>query len=112
MLRYLESSTSHASRAIIQRGEKGDEEQLLAFINAVLKRPEKQLQFIEIIENKTIPADIIKGKSCVLDVRATLENGDKVDVEVQLLSEISDNTCYPSKNNIRADFIKSTGKTA
>jgi predicted transposase/invertase (TIGR01784 family) len=65
-------------------GEKGDEEQLLAFLNAVLKRPEKQLQSIEIIENKAIPADIIGGKSCVLDVRAVFENNDRVNIEVQL----------------------------
>jgi hypothetical protein len=39
-------------------GEKGDEEQLLAFLNAVLKRPDKQLQSIEIIENKAIPAKL------------------------------------------------------
>jgi predicted transposase/invertase (TIGR01784 family) len=66
-------------------GEKGDEEQLLAFLNAVLKRPEKQKQqSVEILENKDIPADIIGGKSCVLDVRAALENNDLVDIEVQL----------------------------
>ena len=91
-------------------GEKGDEEQLLAFLNAVLKRPGKQLRSLEIIENKAIPADIIGGKSCVLDVRAVLENDDRVEVEVQLLSEISDNNCYPRKNIIRVDYVKSIGE--
>ena len=66
-------------------GEKGDEEQLLAFLNAVLMRPKnEQLQSVDIIENKAVPADVIRGKSCVLDVRAVLENGDRVDIEVQL----------------------------
>jgi predicted transposase/invertase (TIGR01784 family) len=66
-------------------GEKGDEEQLLAFLNAVLKRPEdKRLESIEIIENKAITADIINGKSCALDVRAVLGNGERVEIEVQL----------------------------
>jgi len=65
-------------------GEKGDEEQLLAFLNAVLKRPEKQLQSIEIIESKAFPADIIGGKSCVLDVRAVYEDSNRVNIEVQL----------------------------
>jgi predicted transposase/invertase (TIGR01784 family) len=66
-------------------GEKGDEVQLLAFLNAVLKRPKKEkLKSVEIIENKSLSADIIGGKSCVLDVLAVLENGDKVNVEVQL----------------------------
>jgi predicted transposase/invertase (TIGR01784 family) len=65
-------------------GEKGDEEQLLAFLNAVLKRPDKQLQSIEIIENKALPADVIGGKSCILDVRAAYEDNDRVNIEVQL----------------------------
>jgi predicted transposase/invertase (TIGR01784 family) len=66
-------------------GEKGDEEQLLSFLNAVLNRPENQkLLAVEIIENKSIPADIINAKSCVLDVRAELEDGDRVDIEIQL----------------------------
>ena len=65
-------------------GEKGDEDQLLAFLNAVLKRPEKQLQSIEIIESKAFPADIIGGKSCVLDVRAVYEDSNRVNIEVQL----------------------------
>jgi hypothetical protein len=35
-------------------GEKGDEEQLLSFLNAVLKRTGKNiLQSVEILENKT-----------------------------------------------------------
>ncbi|MDR2952471.1 MAG: Rpn family recombination-promoting nuclease/putative transposase, partial [Treponema sp.] len=66
-------------------GEKGDEFQLLAFINSVLKRTGKgKLQSIEIIENKKYPAETIGGKSCILDVLAVLDNGDKVNVEVQL----------------------------
>ena len=66
-------------------GEKGDEEQLLAFLNAVLRRPENQrLRSVEIIENKALPADIINGKSCVLDVLGVLENASRVDIEVQL----------------------------
>jgi hypothetical protein len=43
-------------------GEKGDEVQLLAFINAVLKRTGKErLQSIEIIENKKLPAETVGG---------------------------------------------------
>ncbi|GHT80222.1 hypothetical protein FACS1894130_11100 [Spirochaetia bacterium] len=66
-------------------GEKGDEEQLLAFLNAVLKRSGREhLQSVEIIENRAIPADVIGGKSSVLDVRARTEAGDGVEIEVQL----------------------------
>ncbi|MDR2951923.1 MAG: Rpn family recombination-promoting nuclease/putative transposase [Treponema sp.] len=66
-------------------GEKGDEEQLLSFLNAVLNRPENQkLLSVEIMSNTTLPADIIGGKSCILDVLAELENGDRINIEVQL----------------------------
>ncbi|MDR1912721.1 MAG: Rpn family recombination-promoting nuclease/putative transposase [Helicobacteraceae bacterium] len=75
---------------IFQRvmGEKGDEEWLLAFINAVLERTGKNnLTSIEIVENKKLTAETIGGKSGVLDVRATTDKGEKVNIEVQLSDE-------------------------
>jgi len=66
-------------------GEKGDEIQLLGFINAVLGRKEdERFTSVEILENTTFMAEIIGGKSCTLDVRAKLPNGAMVNVEVQL----------------------------
>jgi predicted transposase/invertase (TIGR01784 family) len=66
-------------------GEKGDEEQLLSFLNAVLMSSGKDpLQSVEIIENRAIPADIIGGKASVLDVRALTGTDDRADIEVQL----------------------------
>jgi len=66
-------------------GEKGDEIQLLGFINAVLgKTGDNKLASVEILENKSFMADIMGGKSCVLDVRAKLKNGAMVNIEVQL----------------------------
>jgi predicted transposase/invertase (TIGR01784 family) len=66
-------------------GEKGDEEQLLAFLNAVLRSSGKDpLQSVEIIENRAIPADINGGKASVLDVRALTGTEDRADIEVQL----------------------------
>ena len=66
-------------------GEKGDEVQLLGFINAVLEKQENE-KFIsvEILENTSFQAEIMGGKSCVLDVRAQLQNGSMVNIEVQL----------------------------
>ncbi|MDR0554048.1 MAG: Rpn family recombination-promoting nuclease/putative transposase, partial [Treponema sp.] len=47
-------------------GEKGDEEQLLSFLNAVLGRTgERVLVSIEIIEARSLSADIIGNKSSV-----------------------------------------------
>jgi predicted transposase/invertase (TIGR01784 family) len=66
-------------------GEKGDEEQLLAFLNAVLGREGKNaLDSVEIIENKTITAEIIGDKTSILDVRARTAAGERINIEVQL----------------------------
>ncbi|GHT53400.1 hypothetical protein AGMMS49982_16280 [Bacteroidia bacterium] len=66
-------------------GEKGDEVQLLAFLNAVLHRTGRNnLQSLEIIENRTLSAEIIGDKTSILDVRAKFDDGTKVNIEVQL----------------------------
>jgi predicted transposase/invertase (TIGR01784 family) len=66
-------------------GEKGDEEQLLAFLNAVLKRTGRDgLVSVEIVEGKTLTADIVGDKTCILDVRAHTDKGDHVNIEIQL----------------------------
>ncbi|GHV12023.1 hypothetical protein FACS189491_04290 [Spirochaetia bacterium] len=66
-------------------GEKGDEEQLLAFLNAVLKRlGSNRLVSVEILENKTFTAEVIGDKSSILDIRAVLEDQSRVNIEVQL----------------------------
>jgi hypothetical protein len=47
-------------------GEKGDEEQLLGFLNAVLRRTGKdRLVQVEILENKTFTPEVI-GVCCAL----------------------------------------------
>ncbi|MDR1288575.1 MAG: Rpn family recombination-promoting nuclease/putative transposase, partial [Treponema sp.] len=66
-------------------GEKGDEEQLLSFLNAVLKREGKnKLVSIEIIENRNLTAEIIGDKTSILDVRSKTGDGTRINVEVQL----------------------------
>jgi predicted transposase/invertase (TIGR01784 family) len=66
-------------------GEKGDEEQLLAFLNAVLNREGKhRLLSVEIIENRTLTAEIVGDKTSILDVRSKTGDGTRVNVEVQL----------------------------
>ena len=69
-------------------GEKGDEPQLLGFLNAVLGRSgKKPIESVEIEENTSFEKDIIAGKSCILDVLAVLQDGTKVNIEVQLGNE-------------------------
>ena len=69
-------------------GEKGDEVQLLGFLNAVLgKTGNDKLAFIEIIENKSFYAGTIGDKTCILDVRAVLHDGTRVNIEVQIRNQ-------------------------
>jgi predicted transposase/invertase (TIGR01784 family) len=66
-------------------GEEGDEEQLLAFLKAVLQRTGRdKIETVRIVGNKHISADLKGGKSNVLDVRAEMNDGTKVNIEVQL----------------------------
>jgi predicted transposase/invertase (TIGR01784 family) len=66
-------------------GEKGDEEQLLSFLNAVLNRKgDNRLVSVEIIENRNLTAEIIGDKTSILDVRSRTGDGTRVNVEVQL----------------------------
>ncbi|MCL2831683.1 MAG: Rpn family recombination-promoting nuclease/putative transposase [Treponema sp.] len=69
-------------------GEKGDEEQLLSFLNAVLGRTgANRFASIDIIENKKLAAEIAGGKSCVLDLRAVLQDGTRFIAEVQIRNQ-------------------------
>jgi predicted transposase/invertase (TIGR01784 family) len=66
-------------------GEKGDEEQLCAFLNAVLGRSGKDaIVSVEIIENRMINAEVVGDKTSILDVRALAGEIEKLDVEIQL----------------------------
>ena len=66
-------------------GEKGSEEQLLGFLNAVLGRKgDKTLESVEIFEDRAITHVILGNKASVLDVRARTGDGTKTNIEVQL----------------------------
>jgi predicted transposase/invertase (TIGR01784 family) len=69
-------------------GEKGDEVQLLGFINAVLHRTgENRFNSVEILENKTFSAEVKGDKSNTLDVRAVLQDGTRTNIEVQVRNQ-------------------------
>jgi len=66
-------------------GEKGSEEQLLAFLNAVLGRTgAKRLETVEILEDRALTPEFLGDKASVLDVRAKTGDGTRVNIEVQL----------------------------
>jgi predicted transposase/invertase (TIGR01784 family) len=65
--------------------EKGDEVQLMAFINAVIhKTGRAKITTIRILENRLLSADIIGDKSSILDLRGEMSDGTRVNIEVQL----------------------------
>jgi len=69
-------------------GEKGDEVQLLGFINAVLgKTGDDRFTSVEIIENKSFTPKVIGDKAGILDVRAVLQGKTKVNIEVQIRNQ-------------------------
>jgi predicted transposase/invertase (TIGR01784 family) len=69
-------------------GAKGDEVQLIAFLNAVLKRTGKdRIESVEILENKDLPAELAGGKAGKLDILAKLADGTKINIEIQLVNQ-------------------------
>ncbi|MGL5152209.1 MAG: Rpn family recombination-promoting nuclease/putative transposase [Clostridium sp.] len=69
-------------------GEKGNEDILISFINAVLKRTKKDaIVEIEIIENKQLTKELILDKTGIIDVRAKTSKGENIDIEVQLTNQ-------------------------
>jgi predicted DNA binding protein len=66
-------------------GEKGDEEQLCSFLNTVLEREGRDaITSVEIVENKTMTAEVIGDKTSILDVRSVTAAEERISIEVQL----------------------------
>jgi predicted transposase/invertase (TIGR01784 family) len=66
-------------------GEKGDEEQLIGFLNAVLEKTCKaRIVSITILEDRMHSAKFIGDKSSILDVRARMSDKTIINIEVQL----------------------------
>jgi len=65
-------------------GEKGAEEQCLAFLNAVLADSrQKPIKLVKILENRIITPEILGNKTSILDLHALDENDNKYEIEVQ-----------------------------
>ena len=69
-------------------GEKDDEIILLSFLNAILSKTYTEpLTEIIIIENKELTKEMIEDKTGRIDVRAKTQNGEQIDIEVQLTDQ-------------------------
>ncbi|MDR1219600.1 MAG: Rpn family recombination-promoting nuclease/putative transposase [Treponema sp.] len=82
-------------------GEEGDEEQCLAFLNAVLSdSSEKPLRLVKILENRSVSAENLGDKSVAFAFRAIGETETqkniKAEIEVQLkdLHNMTERTLY------------------
>ena len=65
-------------------GEKGDEVQLKAFLEAVLGR---KLNSVEIVGTRDLTPEVIGDKLSILDVRAKTDDNTEINVEVQVRNE-------------------------
>jgi hypothetical protein len=73
---------------LISMGKKGDETQLLSFLSATLRRTGKaNIKAVEILGDTDITAELLGAKSAKLDVLAKLEDGTKVNIEVQIRNQ-------------------------
>lgn len=66
----------------------GCERQLTSLINAILvENDENLVSELEIVDNKSLPANIMGKKSCILDLRSVALDGRIINIEVQRQNE-------------------------
>lgn len=89
-------------------GETGDEEQLLSLMNAVGKKTGKRFISVQILEDKTLTADILGNKKIILDVRSIADSNARFDMEVQMRNQ--GNMIRRSLHYWSSDFRKGIGE--
>jgi len=68
-------------------GEKESKESLIALLNAILrKNGSEPIVELKVIENKQLKKLVMDEKAGSLDIRAELENGEQVNVEMQIVN--------------------------
>jgi len=78
---------------------------LKQLVSELLKIPLKSIEDFK-ITNPEMPPESLGDKFCRLDINMIVDK-QRVNLEIQVLSEISDNTCNLSKYIILLYFIKS-----
>ena len=69
-------------------GEQETKESLIALLNAILKLPsDKQIQDLEVLDNKELTRELITNKTGRLDIRALLLDKTQINVEMQLTND-------------------------
>ena len=83
-----------------------NEDDLIDFLKSILRLPDSEYESIVITDPHLLP-DYVGDKYAVIDVKLHTKTRMVIHIEVQVLSNFSDNTCYPANYVIRADFGKS-----
>ena len=65
-------------------GDEKNKDLLIAFLNAVLGKPQDELEDIELI-NTELLREFAEDRKGILDVRAKTKNGEQIDIEIQVL---------------------------
>lgn len=65
-------------------GDENNKDILIDFLKAVLKEEIKDLQIL----NSELPKANISDKQSILDIRATIDNGSNIDIEIQVARTI------------------------
>ena len=68
-------------------GETGDENILISFLNAVLKKTHKPISEIIINDDTELTAELLDDKMGRIDVRARTIEGEEIDIEVQITDQ-------------------------
>ena len=72
---------------------------LKRLVSLILGIPLESITEFRVI-NTEMPPEALRTKFCCLDINMKV-NGRFVDLEIQVLSHLSDKTCYPSNITIR-----------
>jgi hypothetical protein len=86
----------------------GGTRRLIALLNAIFENKgiPRVVAGLTVV-NPFLEKAAVEDKLSILDIWAKLTDGSTVCIEMQVLSEKSDNTCYPRRFVIRADSAKS-----
>ncbi|WP_310939911.1 Rpn family recombination-promoting nuclease/putative transposase [Clostridium sp. SHJSY1] len=65
-------------------GDEKNKDLLIAFLNAILEKPNNELEDIELV-NTELLREFAEDRKGILDVRAKTKKGEHIDIEIQVL---------------------------
>jgi predicted transposase/invertase (TIGR01784 family) len=86
-------------------GDERNREFLIGFLKSVLRIPEDDYEEIEIVDPHLL-REFDGDKLGIIDIKLHTKSKKTVHIEIQVLSDNSDNRCYPNYSVIRAGLEK------